>query len=150
MSFTVVEANTNHLAVVSELFDAYRVFYEQTSDVQRAQEFLKDRLLQNECVIFLAFKEETPVGFTQLYKTFSSVTMQPFYILNDLFVKPEYRGQCAGKQLLETAKQFCLKKGFKGLALETANDNPAQKLYEKLGWVKDSDFLHYFWKAQKS
>ena len=36
---------------------------------------------------------------------------------------------------------------FKGLALETAKANPAQRLYEKLGWKKDLEHLHYFWIA---
>ncbi|HAI44518.1 MAG TPA: GNAT family N-acetyltransferase, partial [Maribacter sp.] len=38
--------------------------------------------------------------------------------------------------------------GYKGLALETAIDNPAQKLYEKLDWEKDSHCFHYFWQVK--
>jgi hypothetical protein len=34
----------------------------------------------------------------------------------------------------------------KGLALSTATDNPAQYLYERLGWEKETGFLNYFWK----
>ena len=132
--------------MVSELFDAYRVFYEQDSDLQHSRAFLERRFQNNDSVVFLALDGEIPVGFTQLYKTFSSVSLQPFYILNDLYVKPEYRGQRAGKLLLKRAQEFCSDLKFKGLALETAKDNPAQKLYEQLGWEKDEDFLHYFWK----
>lgn len=146
----IVKADIKNLEAVSELFDAYRVFYEQESDIEKGKEFLQSRLINKEGVIFMALEKEVPIGFTQLYKTFSSVTMQPFYILNDLFVKPSHRGQGVGQKLLESAQQFCLRSNYKGLALETANDNPAQKLYERLGWKKDVAFLHYFWKNPNS
>ena len=84
---------------------------------------------------------------TELF-TFSSVSLQPSLILNDLFVRKEFRGKEVGQALLEKSKSFCREKGYKGLALETAVDNPAQKLYEKLDWKKDSHCFHYFWTAE--
>ncbi|MEM7381595.1 MAG: GNAT family N-acetyltransferase, partial [Bacteroidota bacterium] len=94
-----------------------------------------------------AYSNETAIGFTQLFTSFSSVSMQAVYILNDLFVDPEYRKQGVGELLLNRAKDHCIEYNYKGLALETAVDNPAQKLYERLGWVKDSHCFHYFWTA---
>ena len=85
------------------------------------------------------------MGFTQLYPTFSSVSMQRFYILNDLYVLPTLRGQGIGESLLNAAKDLAKANNWKGLALETAVDNPAQKLYERLGWERSDDFYHYFW-----
>ncbi len=66
-----------------------------------------------------------------------------------MYVRLEYRNLGVAKELLEHAKKHCFKRGFKGLALETAVDNPAQELYEKLGWKKDSGYLHYFWSAKQ-
>lgn len=130
---------------VVTLFDAYRIFYAQESNVSAANQFLESRITNEESIIFMALKGDIPVGFTQLYPTFSSVSLQSFLILNDLFVLPEHRGKEIGQALLEKAKSYCKKKNLKGLALETAKENPAQKLYEKLGWKKDEEFLHYFW-----
>jgi len=70
--------------------------------------------------------------------------MQPIYILNDLFVSKEYRKQGVGVALLNKAKQLCREQNYKGLGLQTETTNPAQHLYERLGWKKDSD-LQYFW-----
>ncbi|KQC28850.1 GNAT family N-acetyltransferase [Flagellimonas eckloniae] len=134
------------IELVLPLFDAYRMFYEQSSDIEACRRFLKERFLNNETVVFLALENDKPVGFTQLYKTFSSVSLQPFYVLNDLFVVPQFRKKGVGEALLKHAKTFCKKQGFKGLALETAKDNPAQKLYERLDWEKDEAYFHYFWK----
>lgn len=137
-----------HIPELTPLFDQYRVFYEQPSNLEAAKAFLTLRVQQNESVIFMAYEAGIAIGFTQLYTTFSSVSMQPFYVLNDLYVGKEYRKKGVGEALLDRAKMHCLEKGYKGLALETAANNPAQYLYERLGWTKQSN-LFYFWDALK-
>ena len=132
------------------LFDQYRIFYEQSSDEQAAEAFLQHRFERGECTVFIARFNKIPIGFTLLYTCFSSVSMKPVFILNDLFVLPDQRSKGIGKLLLEKAQDHCLEQNYKGLALETAIDNPAQKLYEKLGWKKDSHCFHYFWNASKT
>ena len=144
----IIKATDKHINDLVPLFDLYRVFYKQVSNQKASSQFLQERFNKQEAIVFLAYYEGKPVGFTLLYTTFSSVSMQPVFILNDLFVSVEYRQKGIGEQLLEKAKEFCLEKGYKGLALETATDNPAQKLYESLGWKKDTHCFHYFWTAE--
>lgn len=145
---TVYRAGPEHLSQLAPLFDNYRVFYDQQSDIASAEKFLRDRMANNEAMVFIAEIDGKMVGFTQLYTSFSSVSLLPIYILNDLYVDEEHRKKGIGEALLNRAKRLCKENGFKGLALETAIGNPAQKLYEKLGWVKDSACFHYFWSAQ--
>ena len=146
---SISRAKADDIVLIAPLFDAYRVFYGQASDLSAAKVFLLERFVNDETLVFLAKYNGKPVGFTQLYKTFSSVTLQQFLILNDLFVRNDYRKKGIGESLLEKAKAYCVERGFKGLALETAIDNPAQKLYERLGWQKSTDFFHYFWTNPK-
>ena len=145
----IVKGTKEDLPVLAGLMDQYRIFYKQESDVARTAAFLKDRIMNKESIVFLAFYGDDPVGFTQLYTTFSSVSLQPIFILNDLYVKQAFRKKGIGKQLLNRAKEYCLEKGYKGLALETAKDNTAQHLYERLGWKKDTQHFHYFWQAEQ-
>lgn len=144
----IIKTDITHIQLIAPLFDAYRVFYKQTSDIEAATEFLINRFSNNESTIFLALDGELPIGFVQLYTTFSSVSLEPVFILNDLYVNEKFRGQKVGESLLIRAKEYCDEKNYKGLALETAIDNPAQKLYEKLDWKKDTDCFHYFWTAK--
>ncbi|MDT0621828.1 GNAT family N-acetyltransferase [Croceitalea vernalis] len=146
----VVKADHKNLKDLVPLFDAYRIFYQQLSDKKKAETFLTKRLENKESIVFIAYKAQSAIGFVQLFPTFSSVSLESFYILNDLFVSPKFRGIGIGEKLLKEAKKHCSLLKYKGLALETAKENPAQHLYEKLGWVKDEDFLHYFWKCPKS
>ncbi|MCB0461114.1 MAG: GNAT family N-acetyltransferase [Flavobacteriaceae bacterium] len=140
----IIKAELQHVPDLIPLFDGYRIFYEQESDYVRAKSFLTKRLKRNESIIYIAYDEENAVGFTQLYPLFSSVTMQPMFLLNDLYVEDNYRNQGIGNMLIDKAKQLCKTLNYKGLAIQTAQDNPAQHLYERLGFVKDTD-LHLFW-----
>ncbi len=141
----IIRATARDVPIIAPLFDAYRVFYKQESDIETAHNFLRVRLSNEQSIVLIAFWAGEAVGFTQLYTTYSSVSLQSFYILNDLYVKPEFRGKGIGEGLLTEAKKVCKSSQFKGLALETAMDNPAQVLYEKLGWKKDAGYFHYFW-----
>ena len=76
------------------------------------------------------------------------MSLESSLILNDLFVSPQFRNNNIGEALLLKSQEFCRENNYKGLALETAINNPAQKLYEKLGWCKDSHCFHYFWSVK--
>ena len=69
---------------LSVLFDKYRIFYKQRSDVDNARSFLKKRLKRKESVIFVAEEREELIGFTRLFPIFSSVSMKRTWLLNDL------------------------------------------------------------------
>ncbi|WP_150272921.1 GNAT family N-acetyltransferase [Paenibacillus tepidiphilus] len=130
------------------LFDAYRRYYKQGSDVPGAERFLRQRLEAGESVLFLAVTGEGPekraVGLAHLYPSFSSVTLEKLWILNDLFVAEEQRGQGIGTLLLQRVEAFARETGTKGLTLTTMTDNTgAQRLYEANGYVRDEEFVTY-------
>ncbi len=144
----IITASLSNIEELVPLFDAYRVFYKQTSNAQAAKNFLKERFSKQDSVLFLCLDDaEKGLGFTQLYPSFSSVSMQRTYILNDLFVASDARKKGVGEALMEQAKQFAINNGSKGLTLETDSDNPAQTLYKKLGWKKDIHVNHYTWEV---
>ncbi|TVY08946.1 GNAT family N-acetyltransferase [Paenibacillus cremeus] len=135
---------------IAPLFDRYRQFYGQPSDVSGAVAFLQANVGSRQSVIYFAYDEQRSriAGFTQLYPTFSSISMQNSWILNDLFVDPEYRSQGAGRALLEAARRHAIETGAKGLELAAAADNhTAQRLYEAAGYERDDEFVHYFLKV---
>jgi len=126
---------------VVPLFDAYRQFYGQGSDLDGARCFLIERTERRESVILIAGDD---TGFAQLYPCFSSVRMQPTMILNDLFVRPEARSRGIGAALLHAACDVAREGGAARLSLSTAVDNSAaHALYVRAGWQRDAQFHTY-------
>lgn len=144
------QANYKDISRLAEIFDLYRQFYGQRSDIQGAKTFLQNRMEHMQSILFIAETGENDsfAGFTQLYPVFSSISLQRSYILNDLYVREEYRKNGIAKLLIGEAKKFTISNLGKGLELSTAEHNEqARSLYEKEGFVKESEFLTYFWKA---
>ena len=141
----VIRASLNDLPKLVPLFDAYRQFYKQASNLTACEAFLASRMSQQESCIFLALEAEQAIGFTQLYPSFSSVRMRRLWVLNDLFVHPDLRRKGVGRALLERAAEWGHETEAAALMLETGIDNlPAQTLYERLGWTRNDDYYVYY------
>lgn len=123
------------------LFDGYRQFYGQSSDIDGARRFLTERIENADSIILLAADD---AGFAQLYPCFSSVRMRSTLILNDLFVAPDARGHGVGAALLGAARAHARSAGATRMTLSTAVDNSAaHALYIRAGWERDAQFHTY-------
>ena len=139
---TIIHANIDHLEALVPLFDGYRVFYKQNSNTEAANNFLLERLKNKDSIIYIAFIDNIAVGFTQLYPLFSSVSMQSMYLLNDLYVNSNFRGNGIGEALINKAKQFCKETNQKEWELLA---NPEDEIIKKnYDYVKDSADISLF------
>lgn len=146
---------------VSELFNQYRIFYNEPSDLEGAVQYITNRMQRNESIILVAERntgsevpesmngkkhriDQAMTGFVQLYPTFSSLSMRSSWILNDLYVHPEYRQQGIARKLLQASRALAKERGVVALSLSTGVSNKqAQALYESEGYVLDTHFLYY-------
>lgn len=147
----IKQGTIQDLKIIAPLFDAYRQFYGKTSDVQLAEEFLEARIINNESVIFIAYdNENNATGFVQLYPLFSSTRLKRFWLLNDLFVSPSYRGKGFSKELIEEAKELCRKTDACAMLLETSVTNDiGNNLYPSAGFELRDDANFYEWTTTK-
>ncbi|MCL4117696.1 UNVERIFIED_CONTAM: hypothetical protein GTU68_058129 [Idotea baltica] len=136
----------NNIDRATSLFDAYRVFYHQESNLSGCKEFLASLLEGKKNHLWIAENEKgDEMGFVNLYPSFTSVGMAPVFILNDLYVNPNYRKSGVGTFLLTHAADWAKTRGAIRLHLETGTDNHiAQKLYEGIGWKKEKDTYFYY------
>ncbi|ASN05413.1 GNAT family N-acetyltransferase [Virgibacillus necropolis] len=142
---SIQKATLKDYETLSELFDLYRVFYEQKSNPEGARDFIKERLNNEESVAFIALDENDPIGFVQLYPSFSSVSMKRTWVLNDLYVKEKARGKGFGEKLLKKTITFAEGTGAIGVSLETGKDNlTAQRLYERVGFKRETNYFYDF------
>jgi len=82
----------------------------------------------------LAEFQDEPVGFALFFHNFSTFLGRPGLYLEDLFVKPDYRGRGFGKQLLATLARIAVERGcgrFEWAVLDW--NTPAIRFYESLG-----------------
>lgn len=142
----IKKADIQNLEELSKIFDEYRIFYEKKSDIKGAKEFLFDRIVNFQSQIFIAVDKEKNliIGFTQLYSIFSSLSMGRAVILNDLYVKEEYRKLGIAKRLLQHVKDYASLSKLRYVELSTAITNKkAQSLYEAFGFERETEFFHY-------
>jgi GNAT superfamily N-acetyltransferase len=138
------EAGLADLEHAALLFDGYRQFYQFPSDIEACRAFLRERISHGDSRVFLVNHGSRPVGFMQLYPSFSSLSLRRVWILYDLFVAPESRKLGVARMLLEQARALALSSGASEVSLATAVDNrAAQHAYERMGWVRDDGFYYY-------
>lgn len=147
--FKICIAAMSDLDDLAVLFDAYRQFYEQPTDIERARRFLKARIMANESVIFLA-RDVTgaALGFTQLFPVFTSVGTARLWLLNDLYVDAGARRAGVARALMDAAREHAACTNAAGILLETQKNNaPARALYERLGYALNTATDYFFLKT---
>jgi ribosomal protein S18 acetylase RimI-like enzyme len=138
MTLRTRRAALQDIEAVAPLFDAYRGFYGQPSDLPRARDWLRARMGAGESVVLLAERDGAALGFVQLYPMFSSVGTARTWILNDLYVDADARRGGVARALLDAAAAFARADGARSIVLETTRDNaPARALYRNAGWNED-------------
>jgi GNAT superfamily N-acetyltransferase len=143
-SITVRQAVFADLQELSHLFDQYRVFQGQQSDVAAARSFLQARFDHGESVVFIAHEGTVALGFAQLYPSYSSTALARVFILNDLFVHERGRRKGLASGLLAALESYAWAHGAARITLNVAMDNsPGKELYEAQGWGKDAQFFMY-------
>jgi ribosomal protein S18 acetylase RimI-like enzyme len=141
------KATTHDLQQLTNLFDQYVVFYKSPSNYEKHYAFLKERLENNEAIIFVACDEDDPdkiIGFALNYITFSSLALNKIIILNDLFVDNSARKKGIGEKLILETVALAKEIGSHTIRLRTAKKNIiAQGLYQKMGFVRE-DYLYSY------
>jgi ribosomal protein S18 acetylase RimI-like enzyme len=145
---TIIEAGPEELDLVVPLFDRYRMFYGEQSDLALARQFVSARLEQHDSVIFLAIggegRDEIGLGFALLYPSFNSVVATPIWILNDLYVLEGARRRGLARELIAQGQELASETGATVISLSTARENqPSRRLYERLGFTLDDTFCTY-------
>ena len=140
----IYQAQPQDVDTILPLYLAYRRFYQVEENLGQAREFILKRLQLNESVIFFAEMDGKAVGFTQLYPLFCSLEMKRIWLLYDLYVDESARQHGVAQQLIARAEQLAKESDSAFIMLSTATDNTkAQALYERSGFVRDTDFYVY-------
>ena len=82
------------------------------NEVVATEELLKEWLFEKKSAeVIFALEGEVEVGFALFFHNFSTFLGRAGLYLEDLYVKPEYRGKGYGKGLLRTLAQIAVERG---------------------------------------
>ena len=129
-------ATPEDLGDVLPLLAAYKRFYAgEAREDEHNRAFLARFVEPGEAGLLLLARDDAtkePLGFANLYWTFSSVSAEPHALMNDLFVAEPARGRDVGHALIEAAAGAARARGHRRMSWQTAVDNRrAQRLYER-------------------
>jgi ribosomal protein S18 acetylase RimI-like enzyme len=126
------------------LVQGYRTFYKHPANAQAERRFIEKHLREGTSTIYIAEVQGHAAGFMQLFKTYSTVHLANAWILEDLFVAPQFRRRGIAEALLSAALKHARDDGASSMFLETAYDNEtAQRVYERAGWTREERFYKY-------
>jgi GNAT superfamily N-acetyltransferase len=120
------------LALIRELADYEKLLPEVTAteEVLRASLFGERRAAE----VWLAYEDEAAVGYALFFHNFSTFLGRPGLYLEDLFVRPAWRGRGYGRALLARLAQIALERGCGRMEWSVLDWNaPAIEFYKRLG-----------------
>jgi GNAT superfamily N-acetyltransferase len=119
------------LRFIKELAKYERLLHEVTADEALLEESLFD---MRAAEVIIAECDGKPAGYALFFHSFSTFLGKPGIYLEDLYVKPEYRGRGIGKKLLAFLARLTIERRCGRLEWWVLDWNrPAIEFYESLG-----------------
>lgn len=138
----IVEENFDDIL---PLIKEYQEFYKVNNiNEEKNRVYFHQFVKSNENgVLHLLRLDGKAIGFTTIYRGFSSTRAESVAVLNDLYVQPSHQGNGFAKQLIKHALSEAKSMGYSRLQWLTAQDNKkAQKLYDGFDASKSSWFFY--------
>ena len=127
------------LAFIRELAEYEKLTHEVSATEEQLRTTLFGRRPFAEAL--LACAQDVPVGFALFFHTYSTFLAQPGIYLEDLYVRPAYRGHGFGKLLLTTVARLAVERGCGRYEWTVLDWNtPSIRFYESLGAEMKSDW----------
>lgn len=149
-------ASKRESKIIETAVEGFTLRFAEPSDVPLILRFIQDlaeyERLPHECVategalketlfaerpyaeVLLGSYEGTPTGFALFYTSYSTFLARPGIYLEDLFVKPEWRGRGFGRALLEQVARIAVDRNCGRLEWAVLDWNvDAIGFYERLG-----------------
>ncbi len=103
----IFKAEQWNLEILLPLFEEYRLAHGMAENPERTLAFLTNRIRFSESIFFLALDQnEHAVGFIQLYPRLSSLQLQRYWQLTDIFVRQSEKMNEIYTALIAKAKEF--------------------------------------------
>jgi GNAT superfamily N-acetyltransferase len=142
----IEQATERDVPLILEFIRALAIYEDHLEYFEATEERLRHALFgpQPVAYVLLAYQGVEPAGFAVYFHTLSTFAGLPGFYLEDLFVKPEWRGKGIGKALLRELARRALQQNFWRIewAVLHWNEN-AIKFYKNLGAIPRDEWTVY-------
>lgn len=142
----IVEATAADVPVVLELIRGLADYEKLSDQVTATEDLLRETLFgaRPGADVLLAYVDQVCAGFALFFPNYSTFLAKPGIFLEDLYVKPEWRGKGIGKALLSRVASTAQARGCGRLEWEVLDWNePAIGFYKSLGAVPMDEWTKY-------
>jgi len=135
-SIRIERATERDVPLILELIQGLAVYEKLAHEVTATEAGLRETLFgaRPAADVIIAYAGETPAGFALFFPNYSTFLGKPGLYLEDLFVRPEYRGQGLGLALMKRLAQIAVERGCGRFEWSVLDWNePAIGFYKSLG-----------------
>jgi GNAT superfamily N-acetyltransferase len=132
----IERATERDVPLILELIQGLAVYEKLAHDVTATEAGLRETLFgaRPAADVIIAYAGDTPAGFALFFPNYSTFLGKPGLYLEDLFVRPEYRGQGLGLALMKRLAQIAVERGCGRFEWSVLDWNePAIGFYQSLG-----------------
>jgi GNAT superfamily N-acetyltransferase len=135
-NFLIRPGTVADVPVILQLIRDLATYERAPNDVSATEDQLREVLFgeRPSAEVAIAFEKDVPVGFAVFFHNFSTWLGRAGIYLEDLFVKPEFRGKGHGRALLVHLAKIAHDRGCGRMEWAVLDWNdPAIQFYRKLG-----------------
>ena len=133
-----------------EMINGLALYEKHPNDMTGSIEMLKYWLFEKKiATAVIAEIKDRIIGYSIYYPIFSSFATNVNVHIEDLFIKPEYRGQGYGKEIFYKLSEMIKKEGYLKLEWSCLNWNASSiKFYEKIGAIQETGRVYFEYKLK--
>lgn len=146
MPFRLSAASERDIPVILSLIRALADYERLADQVESTDADLRAALFGSRpaAEVILGYAGDEPAGFALYFQTFSTFKGRPGLYLEDIFVKPEWRRQGLGQQLLARLARIAIERGYGRMEWSVLNWNDtALRVYRAVGARPMNDWTVY-------
>lgn len=147
----VVHAEPKHIPVIHEMIDALADHLDLSHELVATEEDLLLALFgpRPQAEVILAYIGDEEVGFALFYNNYSTFRGRGGIHLEDLYIKPEWRGRGIGKKLLAYLSKLTIGRGCNRLEWWVlGTDEKTLAFYDNLDATHKDEWLIYRLRGQ--
>lgn len=145
-NLVIRKATKKDINLLYELINGLAIYEKRPNDMTGSIEMLNYWLFEKSVATALIAENDNGenIGYAIYYPIFSSFAANVNVYMEDLFIKPEYRGQEYEKEFFYKLSEMIKKEGYLKLEWSCLNWNTSSiKFYEKIGAIQETGRFYF-------